>query len=176
MEYIMKSGVLTQTGTDGPGREAARIKGAFGVRKTILTEAESGVFYTDIREEAPSAGPGGPQGRSYVLLDQKDRVLALARPGYAPGEDPAQAGWPAYRLPRVDHAAVRIGPESYILWMKDSRDYQLARGEETVLRVLHRGIPGGWDLMACAPFSPEVLCALFVFCRYLEQENEYITV
>ena len=177
MEYVMKSGILTRTGAGCTRVESARIKGAFGVRKVILSGDGAETFYTDIREKGGDWPGSGLHGREYVLLDQADQVLASALPDYAQGEDPAQAGWPVYRLPGVDHAAVRIGQAAYTMWMKDSRDYQMmGQTGETVLRILHRGVPGGWDLFLSDPLSPEVLCALFVFSRYLEQENEFITV
>lgn len=44
----------------------------------------------------------------------------------------------------------------------------------TVLQVMHTEISGGWTIDAPDNFSPEVITGLFIFCRYIEQENEFI--
>ena len=41
---------------------------------------------------------------------------------------------------------------------------------------MHRGIAGGWTLEDNCGFSPEMLCGIFIFCRYIEQENEFMIV
>ena len=40
----------------------------------------------------------------------------------------------------------------------------------------HRGLIGGWTVEDDAGFTPEILCALFTFSRYLEHENEFVVV
>lgn len=45
-----------------------------------------------------------------------------------------------------------------------------------VVHILHRGIMGGWTIEDETGLLPKNLCGLFVFCRYLERENEFMTV
>lgn len=45
-----------------------------------------------------------------------------------------------------------------------------------VLQIMHRGIAGGWTIDTVEKFQPQVICGLFMFCRYIEQENEFIIV
>lgn len=42
--------------------------------------------------------------------------------------------------------------------------------------IMRRGLCGGWLIDAFDDFSPEILCGIFVFCRYVEQENEFLIV
>ena len=64
-----------------------------------------------------------------------------------------------------------------ILEMHNCQNYSLknCRGE-VILQVMHRGICGGWNLVTNYDFVPEVICGLFLFCRYIEQENELLII
>lgn len=42
--------------------------------------------------------------------------------------------------------------------------------------IVHRGVTGGWDIDAPAAMSAGLVCGLYVFSRYLERENEFLTV
>ena len=44
------------------------------------------------------------------------------------------------------------------------------------MHILRRGIMGGWTIEDETGLSPEDLRGLFVFCRCLERENEFLTV
>ncbi|QRV22121.1 hypothetical protein I6K70_12195 [Lacrimispora saccharolytica] len=80
-------------------------------------------------------------------------------------------------MPRVDSADLILQNLSAHLKMINSQNYLLSDGSgQGILSVMHRGGMGGWDLDSREEFSPEILCGIFVFCRYLEQENELIVV
>lgn len=120
---------------------------------------------------------GDVRGREYILLDGQGVVRASARPGYAAGEDPERAGWPVNRMPRVDHAAVRICGDRCRLTMRSGRCYHMAGADgRTLLQISHLGLAGGWAIEAEDRLSPGLVCGMFVFCRYLERENEFLVV
>ena len=111
------------------------------------------------------------------MVDKEKRIMILGYPDYAKGENPDEVGWPAVRVPRVDHAEIYIEEKKYILEMHNSQSYSLLDCTgETVLRIMHRGICGGWNLITDYKFMPEIICGLFLFCRYIEQENELLII
>ena len=113
----------------------------------------------------------------YVMLDAKNREMAVACPDYASGEDPAVVGWPICRMPKVDHASVVMNGASYLLRMMNSQNYQLRdENGQIVVQIIRRSLAGGWSIDAPDRFSPFILCGIFAFCRYLEQENELFIV
>ena len=111
------------------------------------------------------------------MLDTEGNVIVSGRPDYAKGENPDEAGWPAVRVPRVDHADIYMKEKKYSLELHNCQNYSLkdCRGE-IMLQVIHRGICGGWNLVTNYDFTPEVICGLFLFCRYIEQENELLII
>lgn len=173
MDYILKSGVLcTQNGPaarirpglPGPERDILSPDGAVALRAVVRTRPEQGRSSGDVRT------------RQYVLERPDGSAAACARPDYAPGQDPAAAGWPVSRLPRVDRARVTMGGE-YLLVMENSRSYLLRDGSGApVLHFRHRGLTGGWDVTCSASLAPETVCGLFLFCRCIERENEFLVV
>ncbi|MCR5089383.1 MAG: hypothetical protein K6C08_07735 [Oscillospiraceae bacterium] len=61
--------------------------------------------------------------------------------------------------------------------MYTGRRYDLQdRDGNSILRIVHRGISGGWNLETQYIFPAEIICGIFVFCRYIEYENEFLTV
>ena len=100
-----------------------------------------------------------------------------ARPGYAEGDDPGVVGWPICRMPRVDHANIVVNGEEYLLTMHNSQNYSLLNTRNSeVLRIMHKGIAGGWIVEDICGLVPEIICGIFIFCRYIEQENEFLIV
>ena len=72
-------------------------------------------------------------------------------------------------MPRVDHANIVVNGEEYLLTMHNSQNYSLLNTcNSEVLRIMHKGIAGGWIV--------EDICGIFIFCRYIEQENEFLIV
>ena len=176
MNYSMKAGVLY--GQDG-GRPLARIKGVLcGPEKQILSPGGTLLLRTDIRRlDAPPGREGELRYREYVMLLEDGGEYAAASPGYAAEDDPPAAGWPLYRMPRVDHALLRLGEGTCLLRMENSQNYALSDDAgRCAVRVIHRGIVGGWTVESAAGYAPAFLCGVFVFCRYIEQENEFLIV
>lgn len=175
MKYILRSGMLYG---DANAPQMKLKREALGCGRTILRLDGTPAAKTEIRlEEAKTRAPGDVRNRTYLLTDASGQVLGTGHPDYAPEEDPQIAGWPICRLPRVDRAAIRLGDDPYTLLMRNSQNYLMEdEGGKTVLQILHRGLTGGWDIEAEGCFSPAEICGLFVFCRYIEQENEFLVV
>lgn len=176
MKYVMKFGILY--GEDGKVAFAKIKNTVVGpVRKICSDEGEvllqTDIHYIDMKKEHCE----DVRNKEYTLRDNKGIVVGSSRPGYAQDEDPDENGWPAFRLPKVDHAEVILEKIKFSLNMYNSQYYVLrnTNGEE-VLSILHKGITGGWFFDDKQGFAPEILCAIFVFCRYMEQENELLIV
>lgn len=70
-----------------------------------------------------------------------------------------------------------LGSVLYTLIMQNTQNYILQNAAGAVVaRIVHRGVTGGWDIDAPAAMSAGLVCGLYVFSRYLEQENEFLTV
>ena len=176
MKYIMKSGVLSVSGS---GEKLAYIKHPFaGVRKCVALYDGDTQYHTDIDiAGAPPEKRGDVRYRVYTLKNDRGKTLMRAQPGYAKDEDPDVVGWPICRVPKVDHADILIAGSAYLLVMHNSQNYSLQNKESTtVLQIMHKGISGGWDIETDEAFDAQIICGLFVFCRYMEQENEFIIV
>ncbi|MDE6995216.1 MAG: hypothetical protein K2P41_12460 [Lachnospiraceae bacterium] len=67
--------------------------------------------------------------------------------------------------------------KTFLLTMHNSQNYSLKdQNGKTVLQILHRGLIGGWLLETDFPFQAQILSGLFIFCRFIEQENEFLIV
>ena len=175
MRYVMRSGVLYRE----PNCALVKLKGVFvGPEKRVHLLDGTLVLRTSIKEfDVPADRKADVRSHAYVMLNAKDEEIAVARPDYADGDDPAVVGWPICRMPRVDHAAVTIHGKQYLLTMQNSQNYTLRdRAGYIVVQIMHRGLIGGWNMEVDEDFAPEILCGLFAFCRYIEQENEFLVV
>lgn len=175
MRYLMRSGILYGERE----KPLSRLKSIFaGPEKRIYQSDGSLALKTIIQElDVPPEKRADVRSHLYVMLDAVGAEIAVARPCYAQGDDPAVAGWPVCRMPRVDRAAVELQNRAYELFMQDSQTYTLTDAAGyTAVQIMHRGLPGGWNIDADAGFAPEILCGLFAFCRYMEQENEFLVV
>lgn len=174
MKYIMKAGTLYQNDC-----VLAQIKGSLsGPEKKIASSANASVLCTNIITlEAPANERGNVRYHQYVLLDEHGTQRAVAYPDYAEDDDPTVVGWPFCRMPRVDHATLWIAAAEYRLVMQNGQNYSVSEPSgKLVVQIFHRGLTGGWNIQAEASFSPEILCAIFVFCKYIERENEFLVV
>ena len=175
MRYTIKSGVLYNESQTA----LATIKSVLlGPQRKIISMTNETLLTTDIRFlDELKVSSGDVRNREYILTDSESRLLGSARPGYADEDDPNVAGWPICRMPRVDHANVSIGAETYVLTMNNSQNYSLTDiNHLEVIRIMHKGINGGWMVESNCEFAPEIICAIFTFCRYIEQENEFLIV
>lgn len=172
---MMKSGILSIPESE---KKLAQIKNVFwGVKKIILSDSST-QYQTNIDiMDAPAEKSADVRYRTYKLKNDSGELLMDARPGYAKDDDPDVVGWPICRAPKVDHADIFIDGAAYLLVMHNSQNYALKdESGASVLQIRHKGICGGWTIDATKTFLPQVLCGLFVFCRYIEQENEFIVV
>ena len=176
MRYTIQSGILT---AEASQEVLAKIKSTvIGPVKKIYTNGNEPVLKTDICPCGARSGcTGDVRSKAYVMVSGNGEKTAVAFPGYASGEDPDVVGWPICIMPKVDHASITAKGTNYSLTMHNNRSYSLrdVAGRE-LLRIFHKGIAGGWNLEDRQGFAPEVLCGIFAFCRYLEQENEFLIV
>ncbi len=173
MEYLIKRGTLYQRRRDGTFSDALA-----KIQNTLDGQKKEIVALTDLKEYAADVcGGQGVNGHRYELCGPDGRLVALGLPCYAADEDPASHGWPVSHLPKADHAHLRLGPDAYELRQLDQQHYRLYGPDGApALSIAHRGLPGGWDLVAATDFPPPLLCALLVFCLYLDRENEFLLV
>ncbi len=176
MRYILKSGNLYK---DKNLTVLVKMKSTLiGPLKKIQKSTGELLLEASIRYlDETKAYTGDVRNREYTLIDHEGNLIASAFPKYAEGENPDKDGLSIYRMPRVDHAHITIGGTEYILIMHNSKHYTMKNlNNVEILRILHKGIAGGWILEDSYGFVPEVLCGLFAFCRYIEQENELLIV
>lgn len=176
MKYTMKAGRLSTSQEE----IQAYIKRCLpALDRRICDSDGKTVFKTHIRTLCdPKRDWGDVRLREYVLLDAQGTEHVTARPGYSEGEAPEMSGWPLNRMPRVDHAIVRMGEDCYYLVMRNVQSYYMEdRGRRrNVLQVSHRSCLGGWNIESEESLFPAVICGIFIFCRYLEMENEFAIV
>lgn len=176
IRYRLKAGVLYGKTNE---EVLARITRPFiDKRKRIWIGKEEESWYTDVQAIADaSKSAGDVRNKKYVLCDHMGQERMVGTPNYAKGEDPVEAGWPLCRMPRVDHVKIWIDAEEYCLQMQEGYTYVL-RDEvrREILWISHRGIQGGWSVESEWELPPHLICGLFLFCKYMEQENEFVMV
>ncbi|WP_337575608.1 hypothetical protein [Fournierella sp.] len=169
MEYLMKGGVLYRGETEPVGKIGGWL---CGNRYTI----RQGTMEYQVRVQPLEQPEECCSGREYFLRG-KGGQLMRAVPCYRRGQEPEQAGWPLNRTPEVDRAELTWRKKAYSLEMVSCENYLMKNQKgEVALCVMHRGIAGGWRIECGPEFEPWAICAIFVFCRYLEQENQMVVV
>ena len=173
MKYIMKAGTLYFNNI-----VSARIEGSFtGSEKKIYSANGSLIMHTDVANlEVPPNETVNVCYRQYILFDSSGNKCAVANPDYAKGDAPTVV-WPLCRMPRVDHAKIVYDKNEYLLVMQNNQNYLLSdKSGKSVMQIFHRGTVGGWNIEAMDDFAPEIICGIFVFCKYIEKENEFLVV
>lgn len=175
MNYRLLSGVL-YGGKDGV--PLAKIHGSVCGPEKEITAADGKRLYTsEIRLLDAPAGRTGEVSYHKYALTAADGSCIEASPAYNPDFDAAADGWPLCRLPRTDRAMLALGTALYTLVMQNTQNYILQNAAGAVVAsIVHRGVTGGWDINAPASMSAGLVCGLYVFSRYLERENEFLTV
>lgn len=174
MKYIMRAGTLYNQ-----NNMLAQIKSVLiGPEKKIISADGTLLLQTNIyNREAPAGKIGNVRFRQYILTDVEGIRCAVANPDYAKDDDPEVVGWPICRMPKVDHAQMQIYDDEYYLTMRNNQNYLLENAiRESVVQIYHRGLIGGWEIEADGGFRPDIICGIFVFCRYMEKENEFLIV
>lgn len=172
MQYLMKEGILYNSNSQ---TALVKMKSAIiGAEKNIYEMSGNMILETSIKNPYDS---GDVRNHEYLMTNKDGKIVGTAYPGYAKGEDPDETGWPICRMPRVDHANVTVLGRKYMLVMHNNQNYSLSDvNDSEELRIMHKGILGGWLLEEHCNLPPEILCGIFAFCRYIEQENEFWTV
>lgn len=174
MNLVLKSGTLYRTDNKATGPALANIHNRiFGLEKQIIAGEKQ--FLTQIRTEIPTGERiPGVCPRQYLLKNSDGQILLSGVPRYADENDPSITGKFIYRMPRVNSAELMFQNRSGLLRMINSQNYHLTDPSgNVILTLMHRGIfSGGWNLDAAEELCPEFLCGIFIFCRYMEQENE----
>lgn len=167
MKYIIQAGSLYQTDNGRPGVKLAYLESPYyPVRKTILSPDGRVKLYADIQTSGSS---GKIRERCYTLKDPLDQVILSGTPG--------PAGHITFNAPRIDHVKIDMDHKAYVLTMKNSQEYRLVdEDDRKAAQILHNGTEGGWKIETEPLFSPYALMGLYIFCRYLDKENEFITV
>lgn len=176
MEYTVHTGSMYQESSSVP---IARMKSSMlGQNKKIYLQDDVVVLQADIEiVDDINIQNGSIHNRRYVLTNQDDQRIAEAKPEYAEGEDPDENGWSIYRLPKVNRAYLVVKSKSFTLIMHNDQNYSIQDEKgNCILKVAHKGVIGGWTIQDDFGFTPEVLFGLFIFCRYLEKENEFLVV
>lgn len=176
MKYMMRGRMLS---TYGDNKALAQIKSSFlDAKKTILLIENHSQYQTDIDvSNAPPERQGDVRFRSYTLTDEDGNIILEAHPGYASEDDPDVVGWSLCRAQRVDHADVQIKGADCLLIMHNSQNCSLQDSDGLpLLQIMHNGISGGWTISAREQFQVQEVCGLFIFFRYIEQENELVVV
>ncbi len=176
MKYTLRAGQLSESDS---GLPLARLRGFLpGQSKQICAEGGQTLLKTEVRLlDVPGLRPGDVRAREYVMLTDSGETVATARPCYSGDELPEEKGWPANRLPKVDHAALYFGGGGHRLVMHSSLCYELLSADGSrELSINHRGLKGGWEIEAGSEVSAAFVLGLFIFCRYMERENGSVSV
>ncbi|WP_312503479.1 hypothetical protein [Lacrimispora sp.] len=175
MNLLLKSGTLYRTDNKAAGPALANIHNRlFGLEKQIIAGEKQ--FLTQIRTEIFTGERIlGAGSRQYLLKNSDGEILLSGVPRYAEENDPSIVGQFIYRIPRVSYVELMFQNRNGLLRMINSQNYRLTDPSgKVILTLLRRGIfSGGWNLDAAEEFRPEFLCGIFIFCRYMEQENEF---
>lgn len=173
VKYTMKAGMLYKD-----GEMKAQLRGTFAdPAKCILRADGSVAFRTAVQEKnTEKEHTGDVCCRRYVVVDGDGRECAAAQPYYyASGSDPCVEEWPVCRTQKAGCAKFLCDGRAYTLKMCSERQYLLTEQTgDAVIEIMHRGVCGGWNIEAKEEFSPEMICAVFILCRYLEKENEFM--
>ena len=117
MKYRLTGGSLYAEGSKTP---AASLKyDMFSSEKRIFDRSGALIYKADIVSE----GSGSVRQKKYVLYNSRGVPVITAYPGYAEAEDPDVYGWPIARLPKTDHADLKIKGEDFTLIMQNSQYY-----------------------------------------------------
>lgn len=163
MKYLIKAGSLYQIDNGRPGTKLACLKSPyFPVKKTILSPDGRIRLFAEIR-------PNGNREPMYILSDSLNQIILSGSPGHS-------KNLTILSEPHLNQIKITLEHRMYNLFMKNSQEcLMMDENSWVAARLTHRGTGGGWLLEADPSFSPYILMGLFIFCRYLDKENEFLT-
>lgn len=159
MRYTLKSGILFTENQQPVARISTE---SIGSVRTIALAQTGAVFCTRIQNHAlGTEKSAAAQFHEYLLEDDSGKILLRAQPVFLPKAAPS----------RIDHAQLHLYGAAFRLVMADRQHYYLEDSSgRRPWQLVHRGLVGGWCMDTRLPCSAQILCGLFLFCRYLEQE------
>lgn len=145
--------------------------------KVIAAYEGTDEFSVEI-EEAEAETPS--QMHRYLLKDKKGNLLMEGCPGFGYGGVPAPQTFSRTFPPhsRADHVTV-TSPSgiSGILQMLNSQNFILtAQDGHKAAELIHNGAGGGWNVCADDTIAPVLIMGIFLFSRYLDKENEFVSI
>lgn len=169
MKYLMKRDRLSNENET----VLAKIRKSLNTSSCLILAADGNLMLNSVIEVVGNDRykPGDVRNRRYLLVDSRKEIVATALPDYDIDDNPDDKGWPISHLPRADNAVVQINKRSYSLKRNSFSRYELIDGSKPALILEHRGISGGWNIESDIDFPPEIICGIYIFCRYLEKEN-----
>lgn len=171
MKYLMKSGVLYN---DESGSPLLIIKGdMLGPNKKIYLNNGKLVLISNIRIADPFGASNGEYANvEYRLTTDNGTVIAKGFPKYA---DEMTISWPFHRISRINRVKIVMNQCEYDLYMHNNQSYSLLSiSNQELVKIMHNGIEGGWRIHDTKGFPSEIIVGLYIFCRYIERENEFI--
>lgn len=171
MKYSLISGALYTD--DG--------KAKLAYMKNVFASSEKQVISHDGKEHLSVSIVTGSSCdgvlHEYVIQDMNMNPLAVARPEYSEKEHPDVCKGPINRASLVDHAKLLIKNKEYDLVRKCFQNYEVyEKSGRIAVHISRRGMIGKWTVDADESIEPTLLCGLFVFCKYLEKENELFVI
>ncbi len=174
MKYLVRSGNLYNWQDGQPASRLAYLSSPFYNTKKSILEAGGAELSADIKTEKSGLKT---LGHNYILCDKQGNTIAEGTPEYSEEDDPNRFGWPISHAPHVDHVKIFWNGDVYRLNMLNSQNYRMVNFKnETILEIIHHGLGGGWMIETKQAVPSGILLGFFLFCRYLEQENEFIVV
>lgn len=147
------------------------IKGPFySTNKTIISSKDNSILKAEIEQKQKD---GKLDSRKYLLKDEADHIIAEGHPEYAEGADP----WPVSHAPRVNRLHINMQDSTYELKMLNSQNFVMKDQKDcSVMEIIHNDIGGGWNTVIYKDFDSCIVMGMFVFCRFLDKENEFMVV
>jgi hypothetical protein len=166
MKYLIKAGKLYQIDNERPSAKLACLKMPYyPTKKTILSPDGRIKLYADIKT---CECDGQSRQQVYILSDPLNQTILSGSPALSKNS-PLPNGFP------VNQIRFTMEHKIYDLLMKSSEEYCIMDENSWVTARLLHSIKGGWFVEADLLFSPFILMGLFIFCRYLDKENEFIS-
>ena len=166
MKYLIKAGKLYQIDNERPSAKLAYLKMPYyPTKKTILSPDGRIKLYADIKT---GEGVKRSQEQIYVLSDPLNQTILSGSP-VSSKRSPLQNGIP------VNQIRFTMEHKIYDLFMKSNEEYCIMDENSWVTARLLHNSKGGWSVEAELVFSPFILMGLFIFCRYLDKDNEFIS-